>query len=62
MPKEAVPCAQATAQTQLACLCGISQLPVTSVLKSAAAVPDLSPGFSDAGELTRDRTIDELGR
>ncbi|WKK70473.1 hypothetical protein Q0F99_11405 [Rathayibacter oskolensis] len=65
--------AQDTTQTQLARLIGISQPSVNSALKSAAAVPDVRPGFSgastyeiaqryDAGELTREQTIDELGR
>lgn len=65
--------AQNTTQTQLARLIGISQPSVNSALKSAAAVPDVRPGFSgattyeiaqryDAGELTREQTIDELGR
>ncbi|MCM6761276.1 helix-turn-helix domain-containing protein [Rathayibacter sp. ZW T2_19] len=65
--------AQGTTQTQLARLIGISQPSVNSALKSAAAVPDVRPGFSgattyeiaqryDAGELTREQTIDELGR
>lgn len=65
--------AQDTDQTQLARLIGISQPSVNSALKSAAAVPDVRPGFSgattyeiaqryDAGELTREQTIDELGR
>jgi len=65
--------AQDMTQTQLARLIGISQPSVNSALKSAAAVPDVRPGFSgattyeiaqryDAGELTREQTIDELGR
>ncbi|KQP96107.1 MULTISPECIES: hypothetical protein [Rathayibacter] len=65
--------AQDTTQRQLAHLIGISQPSVNSALKSAAAVPDVRPGFSgattyeiaqryDAGELTREQTIDELGR
>ncbi|MDY0914601.1 MULTISPECIES: winged helix-turn-helix domain-containing protein [Rathayibacter] len=65
--------AQDTTQRQLARLIGISQPSVNSALKSAAAVPDVRPGFSgattyeiaqryDAGELTREQTIDELGR
>ena len=65
--------AQETTQTQLARLIGISQPSVNSALKSAAAVPDVRPGFSgattyeiaqryDAGEVTREQTIDELGR
>lgn len=65
--------AQGTTQTQLARQIGISQPSVYSALKSAAAVPDVRPGFSgatpyeiarryDAGELTRKQVIDELGR
>ena len=65
--------AQDITLTQLARLIGISQPSVSSALKSAAAVPDVRPGFSgaityeiaqryDAGELTREQTIDELGR
>lgn len=65
--------ARGTTQTQLASRIGISQPSVNSALKSAAAVPDVRPGFSgatpyeiaqrfDAGELTREQTIDELGR
>ena len=65
--------AQDTTQRQLAHLIGISQPSVNSALKSSAAVPDVRPGFSgattyeiaqryDAGELTREQTIDELGR
>ncbi|PPG50952.1 hypothetical protein C5C36_13765 [Rathayibacter sp. AY1G1] len=65
--------AQDTTQRQLARLIGISQPSVNSALKSAAAVPDVRSGFSgattyeiaqryDAGELTREQTIDELGR
>jgi DNA-binding transcriptional regulator YdaS (Cro superfamily) len=65
--------AQDTTQKQLASQIGISQPSVNSALKSAAAVPDVRPGFSgatpyeiaqryDAGELTREQVIDELGR
>ncbi|WP_127886803.1 hypothetical protein [Rathayibacter festucae] len=65
--------AEDTTQTQLARLIGISQPSVNSALKSAAAVPDVRTGFSgattyeiaqryDAGELTREQTVDELGR
>lgn len=65
--------AEGTTQSQLARDIGISQPSVNSALKSAAAVPDVRPGFSgatpyeiaqryDAGELTREQVIDELGR
>lgn len=65
--------AQDTTQTQLASRIGISQPSVNSALKSAAAVPDVRPGFSgatayeiaqrfDAGELSREQVVDELGR
>ncbi|AZZ56388.1 helix-turn-helix domain-containing protein [Rathayibacter iranicus] len=65
--------AQDTTQRQLARVIGISQPSVSSALKSAASVLDVRPGFSgatpyeiaqrfDAGELTREQTIDELGR
>ncbi|PPF14678.1 MULTISPECIES: winged helix-turn-helix transcriptional regulator [unclassified Rathayibacter] len=65
--------AEDTTQRQLAQEIGISQPSVNSALKSAAAVSDVRPGFSgatpyeiaqryDAGELTKEQVIDELGR
>lgn len=65
--------AEGVTQVQLAREIGISQPSVNSALKSAAAVLDVRPGFSgatpyeiaqrfDAGELTREQVVDELGR